>query len=83
MAEILGKLDPEADTSMLTDYESLTRLEQSEVTLAVSSQAERIMEEARMSETGLTVGRFIVGLPDGRVVTTGYSVFIGKEKEKQ
>lgn len=83
MAEVLGKLDPGADTSMLTDYESLTRLEQAEITLAVSSHADRMVEEASSSETGQAIGRFIVGFPDGRVVTAGYNVFIGKEKEKQ
>jgi hypothetical protein len=81
MAEVLGKLDPEADTSMLTDYDSLSPLEQAQVTLALSKQVERMMTEAKESEIGLALGKFIVAMEDGRVLASSYSVFIGKEEE--
>ncbi len=81
MPEVLGKLDPEADASMLTDYDSLDRLEQSQVTLALSSQAERMMTEAQQSETGVAAGKFIVAMEDGRVLAANYRTIV-KKKEK-
>jgi hypothetical protein len=82
MAEFLGRLDPNADASMLTDFDSLTDLEQAEVTLAATKQIESIVAEAKQSETGQVIGKLIVGLEDGRVTVSSFNVFIGKEQEK-
>ena len=78
MAEVLGKLDSEADASMLTNVFDLTPLEQANVNLAVSNQGGRILAEAQASEKGVAIGHYIVGLPDGKVVAASYNFSLGQ-----
>ncbi|HSX15987.1 MAG TPA: hypothetical protein VLF40_04310 [Candidatus Saccharimonadales bacterium] len=82
MAEALGKLDPEADMSMLTDFSTLTELEQAEATKAVSGCIAKMLAEARDGRVA-EAGRYIVGFPDGRVTAMQYMYSTGtNEGEK-
>jgi len=81
MAEILGRLYEGVDTSMLTDVSDLTPLEQAEVTRLLAVEKLRALtEEARSSEGGYAAARYIVALEDGRVTTTGCTIFIRNEE---
>jgi|GEM_PF-4374915 len=82
MAEVLGRLDPEADTSMLVDPSSLSELERAQVDEAVSRRAAELVEEARLAPARQVAGKFLVALQDGRVTTTSFDVRIGKDQEE-
>lgn len=78
MAEVLGKLDPDADASMLTKRENLTPLEDAQVTLAVVGRMHEILDEARQSDIKIALGHYLVALEDGRVVAANYYVSLGE-----
>lgn len=81
MAEVLGKLIPDADTTMLTPFDALTDLEQAQVSLATAKGIAKELETVDKSAGYRSAGKFIVALEDGRVTTSTFGIYIGNQGE--
>lgn len=77
MAEVLGRLEPDADPKLFNGMESLTEYERAQASLAVAGRIRGVIEEVKGLEAKFAIGHFIVGLDDGRTVAVPYEVYLG------